>query len=552
MDRRVILAALLLAAPAYAAKPNVLLVITDDQGYGDLGCHGNKEVRTPNLDRLHAESVRLTNFHVDPTCAPTRSALMTGRYSSRTGVWHTIAGRSIMRKDETTVAQHFAKAGYRTGLFGKWHLGDSFPYRAMDRGFADTLVIGGGGITQTPDAWGNTYFDDVYSRDGKPEKQKGYCTDVFFKAATAFVEKADGPFFCVVATNAPHAPYNLRPEDLAPYKKLGLPDERARFYGMISNIDDNVGKLLERLKELKKERDTIVLFMTDNGTAAGWDAGMRGKKGSQYDGGHRVPCFWRWPGRLKPRDAGGITAHIDVLPTLLDLCGVEAEHPLPLDGISLRNLLEGAAEAPRRTLVVHSQRVETPVKCRQCAVMTHRWRLIDGKEMYDVESDPGQKTDVASEHSPAVKTLRAEYEKWWESIGTRFDEHVPLVIGAKEQNPVTLNGHDWRPESGPVPVTQEQVRKLPVANGSWAVEVARPGTYRFTLRHMPAEAKAALRAKRGRVKVGDAEAGADVKAGATSADVVLTLKAGQTRMQSWLEGDGAARGAFFVEVRREE
>jgi arylsulfatase A-like enzyme len=535
---------------ALAAQPNVVLIITDDQGYGDLGCHGNKEIRTPNLDRLHAESVRLTDFHVDPTCSPTRSALMTARYSSRTGVWHTIAGRSIMRRDETTVAQHFAKAGYRTGIFGKWHLGDSWPYRAMDRGFAESLVIGGGGIGQTPDAWGNTYFDDVYSHNGKPEKQKGYCTDVFFRAATAFIEKADGPFFCYIATNAPHSPYIARPEDVAPYKKAGLPAQRANFYGMISNIDENVGKLLDRLKALKKDEDTLVVFLTDNGTAAGWEAGMRGKKGSAYDGGHRVPCFWRWPGKLKPRDVDGLTAHLDVMPTLLDLCGITAKHALPIDGISLREQLEGKAEAPRRTIFVHSQRVETPVKWRQCAVMTSRLRLIDGKELYHIDTDPGQKNDVAAKNSRVVKVARMQYEKWWESIGTRFGEVVPLVIGAKEQNPVVLNSHDWHSEDGPW--NQAAVRKLPAANGWWAVEVARPGTYRFTLRHMPAEAKAELRAARGRVKVGEVEGGADVKAGSSSVEVMLKLEAGPARMQTWLEGKDVSRGAFFVEVRRED
>ncbi|MGL4554570.1 MAG: arylsulfatase [Gemmataceae bacterium] len=534
---------------AFAAPPNVILIITDDQGYGDLGCHGNTEIRTPNLDRLHAESVRLTDFHVDPTCSPTRSALMTGRYSSRTGVWHTIAGRSILRRDETTLAQHFARAGYRTGLFGKWHLGDSWPYRAMDRGFAETLVIGGGGIGQTPDAWGNTYFDDVFRRDGRPEKQKGYCTDVIFRAATAFIEKAGAPFFCYIPTNAPHGPYNARPEDVAPYRKAGLPETRAKFYGMISNIDDNVGKLLGRLKALKKDQDTVVIFLTDNGSAAGWPAGMRGMKGSAYDGGHRVPCFWRWPGRLKPRDVPGLTAHLDVLPTLLDLCGLEAKHPLPLDGVSLRPALEGGA-LPARTLFVHSQRVETPVKWRQSAVMTDRWRLIDGKELYDVRADPGQKADVATKHAEVVKELRAGYERWWQGISTRFGESVPLVIGAKEQNPVELNAHDWHGEQ--VPWSQPAARKLPAANGWWAVDVARPGTYRFTLRHLPAEAAEELRATRGRVKVSAAEATADVKPGATAVAVTLKLAAGEARMQTWLEGKGAARGAFFVEVRREE
>lgn len=534
---------------ALAAPPNVIVIMTDDQGYGDIARHGNKEIRTPNLDRLYDQSVRLTDFHVDPTCSPTRAALMTGRYSSRSGVWHTIAGRSIMRKDETTLAQHFARAGYRTGIFGKWHLGDSWPYRAMDRGFAESLVIAGGGITQTPDAWGNTYFDDVYLRNGMPEKQKGYCTDVFFRAAGDFIEKADGPFFCYIPTNAPHSPYNVRPEDAAPYRKAGLPETQARFYGMISNIDANIGKLFDRLQTLKKDDNTIVVFLTDNGTAAGWPAGMRGQKGSAYEGGHRVPCFWRWPGKLKPRDVPGLTAHFDVLPTLLDLCGIERKHTLPLDGVSLRTALQGGA-VPSRTLFVHSQRVETPVLWRQSTVMTDRWRLIDGKELYDLKADPAQKTDVAADHPSEVKKLRTAYVGWWESISVRFGESVPLVIGAKEQNPVELNAHDWHGEQ--VPWHQGMIRKLPMMNGWWTVEVARAGVYRFTLRHMPAEGKAILRATRGRVKVGDVEGTADVPAGATAVSVTLRLVAGPARMETWLEGKDGSRGAFFVEVQREE
>ena len=198
------------STPGRQAPPNVVLVVTDDQGYGDLGCHGNPILRTPNLDALYRRSVRLTDFHVGPTCAPTRASLMTGRYCNRTGVWHTIMGRSLLRRDEVTMADVFAAGGYRTGIFGKWHLGDNYPYRPQDRGFHEVLIHGGGGVGQTPDAWGNDYFDDTYLHNGTPEKFSGYCTDVWFDGAMRFIEdNRDRPFFAYLATNAPHSPYRV-------------------------------------------------------------------------------------------------------------------------------------------------------------------------------------------------------------------------------------------------------------------------------------------------------------------------------------------------------
>jgi arylsulfatase A-like enzyme len=404
---RLLLAILLLAAFAAPARaqskaprrPNVILIMTDDQGYGDLACHGNPILQTPNLDKLHRQSTRLTNFHVDPTCSPTRSALLTGRYSSRTGVWHTVMGRSLLRRDETTLANIFAAQGYRTGIFGKWHLGDNFPFRPQERGFHEALTFGGGAISNTPDFWGNNYFDDTLRRNNKLEKFAGYCTDVFFAAAQRFIEEnRDRPFFAYIPTNAPHQPYNVAAKYSKPYADRGVPSPRAEFYGMIANIDENVGRLLERVRALGLEDDTIVIFMTDNGTAAGYNentragfnAGMRGFKGSEYDGGHRVPCFLRWPGRLRAgADVGAVTAHIDIVPTLLDLCGLQKPADIAFDGVSLRSLLAAKQPWPSRTLLVHSQRIDHPEPWRKCAVMTDRWRLVNGKELYDMTTDPG-------------------------------------------------------------------------------------------------------------------------------------------------------------------
>src|SRR5690606_15740514 len=315
--------------------PNVILVITDDQGYGDIAYHGNKIIKTPNLDRFFSQSLRATNFHVSPTCAPTRGALMTGRYTNRVGTWHTIAGRSLLFEDETLLPQVFAQNGYATGMFGKWHLGDNYPFRPEDRGFQEVVRHGGGGVKQGPDYWGNNYFDDTYWHNGTPQKYEGYVTDVFFEESLKFIENnRDRPFFLYLATNAPHSPYHVPEKYYRLYEdEENLLDGQKRFYGMITNIDDNFGRLLEQLEKLEIADHTILIFMTDNGTAEGYverenavygfNAGMRGRKGSEYDGGHRVPFAIRWPAGLPgDRNLDQLLAHIDVLPTLVDLAGL--------------------------------------------------------------------------------------------------------------------------------------------------------------------------------------------------------------------------------------
>jgi arylsulfatase A-like enzyme len=557
-----LLGALALPVPlAQAAAPNranVILLLTDDQGYGDLGCHGNPVIRSPHLDQLFSQSIRLTNFHVDPTCSPTRSALITGRYSSRTGVWHTVMGRSLLRKDEVTMADVFAANGYRTGLFGKWHLGDNYPYRPEERGFHDVLTFGGGGIGNTPDFWGNNYFDDTLRHNGKLEKFTGYCTDVFFTAALRFIEQnKDRPFFVYLTPNAPHSPWNVAARYSQPYRDRGMPEPRARFYGMITNIDDNVGRLLIRLKELSLEENTLLIFMTDNGTSGGYNpatgdgynAGMRGFKGSEYDGGHRVPCFFRWPGQLQRGvDRAPVTAHIDILPTLIDLCGLKQPDKVVFDGASLRPLLTGQGPWPERTLLVHSQRIDHPAKWRKCAVMTDRWRLVNGKELYDMRADPGQKKDVAGQHPKVVAELRQAYETWYADISRRFDEYCAIIVGSEKENPSLLCCHDWHGEralSG-----QDMVRQAVPANGFWAIEVARPGKYAITLRQQPAVAQFPIPAATARLTVGPLDLTRPVAPGATAVTFEADLKAGQTRLQTWLtDKSGAAHGAYFVEVK---
>ena len=303
--------------PSERGRPNILLIITDDQGYGDLGSTGNPILKTPNLDRFARQSVRLTQFYVSPVCSPTRASLLTGRYAYRTGVVDTWLGRSMMHTEEVTLAEMLGPAGYKTGIFGKWHLGDNFPMRPGDQGFAESLVLRGGGLGQPGDLpGGNVYVDPVLLRNGKPEQKKGYCADVFTDATMAFVEgNRRSPFFACLAFNTPHEPLSQVPKREHEHYQLAdlsakrfftpkgfplpdnlEPDKIARVYAMVANIDYNVGRLLKRLETLNLTRDTIVVFLTDNGPAfPRFNAGMRGLKGSVYEGGIRVPCFVRWP-----------------------------------------------------------------------------------------------------------------------------------------------------------------------------------------------------------------------------------------------------------------
>lgn len=523
----VTLTAPLCPAVAQTELPNIVFVLTDDQGYGDLGFTGNPIVKTPHLDRLAAESSQLTDYHVAPTCSPTRAALLTGHWTDRTGVWHTVNGRSMLRENEITLGQLLGDAGYATGLFGKWHLGDNFPYRPEDRGFTEIYRHGGGGVGQTPDLWDNSYFDGHYFHNGKVVPAEGFCTDVFFDAARRFIRQCAGrkqPFLAWIAPNAPHGPLH------APQKYLDLyPDQDpdiAAFYGMISNIDDNVGATRALLNELGIEHNTLFVFTTDNGTASGakiFNAGMRGAKGSEYEGGHRVPFVAHWPAAGWNRQhASGILCHaVDIVPTLLEIAGVPGPEDLRFDGRSIVRLLAPAATVEDwpldRILVTDSQRVRDPIKWKQTAVMSGPWRLINGRELYHIGQDPGQKSDLASAQPAEVNRLTAFYDAWWAELEPTFARTTEIVLGHPDHPIVSLTGHDWIQEALP-PWNQQHIRladgygaapKPPgrakaaakkgnadradsdaksVHLGHWAVKVISPGQYRIETRRWPVEA----------------------------------------------------------------
>ena len=566
-------------------KPNVVLILTDDQGYGDMSCHGNPVLTTPAIDALHRDGVRLTDFHADPCCSPSRAALLTGRYSSRAGVWHTVQGRSLLRADETTMADVFAAAGYRTGMFGKWHLGDSYPFRPHDRGFQEALYHGGGAIGNSPDYWGNHYFDDTYFRNGKPEKFEGYCTDVWFSQAIQFIRtNRDRPFLCYLPLNVPHSPLLVPPKYAEPFAGK-VPDSRARFYGMLVNFDENLGRLRQELRRLGLEDDTILIFMTDNGTEdgaqcdeqghakAGFNAGMRGLKISEYEGGHRVPCFVYWPGGGigGGRDVGRLAAHFDLLPTLIDLCGLTPPAKVKFDGVSLTPLLRNRGKAaeswPDRTLFVHNQRVVEPIKGKNYSVMTDRWRLVNGRELYEIKSDPGQRRNVADQHPQVLAELQKAYDRWWDDISTEFGKPARMIIGADRANPTSLNPHDWigRPHQL---FDQSQVRRgRPGRNdaeyqGHWFIEVAQDGRYEIEFRRWPREVNrpitaaieggTALPATQATLKIGDLEHTKPVTADMVEVTFPVDLKAGPATLEGRFidEKSGKWRSPFYVYVKR--
>lgn len=567
-----------------ADKPNVVIVITDDQGYGDLSCHGNPILKTPQIDELYGESVRLKDYHVAPTCSPTRCAFLTGHWTNRTGVWHTIMGRSMLRENEVTMGQVFKDAGYATGMFGKWHLGDNYPYRPEDRGYTEVMRHGGGGVGQTPDYWDNAYFDGSYWHNGTPEAVKGFCTDVFFDYAKKFIKsskEAGQPFLAYVATNAPHGPMHAPKKSAAPYASVdnvGLQN----FYGMIANIDDNVGEMRAFLDAEGLTDNTIFIFTTDNGSSSGWktfNAGMRAGKGSEYDGGHRVPFFVHWPnGKLTGgRDIEPITAHVDVLPTLIDLCDIAPPAGVEFDGVSLAPLMNPdiAVKWMDRILITDSQRVKDPIKWKSSSVMTSDWRLINGKQLYDIKADPGQQSDVASGHPAVVERLKNFYEDWWTELLPTFKNDTAIYLGHPQDNPARLTSHDWI-TTKMTPWNQSQVRAAMNGGqntGFWNVYVHEAGNYEIRLRRWPETADLPINASlkpgdpvpgvkamretpgksinpvQATIRIGEITADSPVKPGDKEVVFNLKLKQGKTRMTALFVGEqGEEHGAYYAYV----
>lgn len=449
------------AASLRGSRPNIILVMTDDQGYGPIGRHGHPWIRTPHLDRLHDGSMRFTRFLVSPTCAPTRSALMTGRHPMRNGVTHTILERERMTLDAVTLPQVLKTAGYTSGIFGKWHLGDEEPYQPHKRGFDEAFIHGGGGIGQAyncscADAPGNKYNNPVVRHNGVFVKTRGFCSDVFFSAALdwiARVKDGEAPFFAYLATNAPHGPFIAPRKNTTRFSKMGFGKDQAGFYGMIENIDENMGRLMDKLQSWGLLENTMVIFMSDNGmTGRGsgrlgkplgktpqgkrlmpYNAGMKGLKGSADEGGVRVPFFVYWKGRIAAgREIDRVAAHIDVFPTLASLAGAE----LPDSQVEGRDLLPLMGDSrtawPDRFLFTHIGRWKTgenprKYKWKSFAVRNQQFRLVGKDALFDILNDPGQKENVIDRHPQLVAKMRAAYGKWWtETRPMMVNENAPM------------------------------------------------------------------------------------------------------------------------------
>jgi arylsulfatase A-like enzyme/alpha-L-fucosidase len=588
-------------APEQSSRPNIIVVMTDDQGYGDLGRHGNPIVRTPVIDQLASESHRFTDFHVDPTCSPTRSALMSGQYSLRAGVWHTVMGRHMLSDRHHTLPEALGEAGYNTAMIGKWHLGDNYPFRPQDQGFDHVLLHGGGGVGQAPDFWGNTQFDDTYFLNGETREYPGFVTDVWFDEAIEYVRanaNQEQPFFLYLSTNAPHVPWRAPEEDIAPYHELGLTDDMARFYGMITNLDDNMGRLRAVMREEGIEDDTIFIFMTDNGSSlaaksdgepANWlseearaaigeeiatlNSHMREGKGSTYEGGHRVPFFISWPaGDLgEAVDISDLAAHVDVLPTLLDLAGIDTSG-LDTDGISLVPALKDGVDLPDRTLVVTNQRVLHPDPDRPYSVMQGSWRYVHaeqggGVELFDLASDPGQTNNVIGQHPERAAEMAAAYEAWWQHATGAGTPTTRPVVGTPAENPMRISGMDWlAPDTGQVPWwpgfgddkwgkgwlgNEENFRISP-----WAVKVAEQGLYRLTIYLHDEPAQKVIPRRFAHLRLDGATHTNELAEGSVSSTFEIPLHAGDLDIRAWFDdqpdhgGMDSGLAAFYIYIER--
>lgn len=470
--------------------PNVILILTDDQGYGDLGLHGNTAINTPVLDQLGKESARFDRFYVSPLCAPTRASMLTGRYHLRTGTVSVSKGLETMDAEEYTLAELFKDNGYRTGIFGKWHNGQHYPNHPLAQGFdVFTGFLGG--------HWSN-YFDTHLEKDRKMQKMEGYISDVLTEEAISFLEaNQDQPFFTYIAYNTPHSPHQVPDRFFDPYKAQGLDDELAAIHGMVTNLDWNIGRVLDKIKELGIEENTVVIFLTDNGPNGNrFNAEMKGRKGSVHEGGVRVPSFWKWPEKILPGLKTIPGSHIDILPTLVELLGLDFVQNLTLDGISLAPSLRGEKQVSTRPIFSHVAQPDRkldpfPGSIRKDSLMLAH--LPSGNELYDLKNDPSQKVNLAESMPERTLELYQEYQLWWAEVteGANFDRPIPIsnqsneILLAAYESTFTgglqfYEGHGW---------AQDWLTNWKGLDDriTWSLDVLDPGRYQVVFEYQSAE-----------------------------------------------------------------
>ena len=466
--------------------PNIILVMTDDQGYGDISAHNSPDVLTPNMDKLKSQAISLDDFQASPTCAPTRSAIMTGRDPFKNGITHTILERERMTLKATTLPQVLREAEYTSGIFGKWHLGDESEYQPENRGFDEVFIHGAGGIGQAypgscADVPDNSYFNPTVKHNGVFVKTEGFCTDVFFTQAMSWIQdksKEDKPFFAYITTNAPHGPFLAPDKYKKKFKEKDYSENAQGFYGMVENIDENLGYLMQKIDALGIADNTILIFMSDNGKTGAsrtngkaYNAGMKGFKGSLNEGGSRVPFFIRWPEKFKAgRVVEAMQNHYDIFPTLVDIANIDISDLPAIDGISFLPYLEDASfQAEDRYRFFHLGRwplnpdnvgeVETEEhwvgtaessnpdthKYKKYAVRNEQYRFVNNSELYDLFSDPGESKNVAEEHPEIVNQMRDAYDQWWSEVRPLMvNEAVPL----SEERPYWIDFEKQRASSG--------------------------------------------------------------------------------------------------------
>ncbi|HRN47137.1 MAG TPA: arylsulfatase [Niabella sp.] len=481
------------------SRPNVIIILSDDQGYGDFSFNGNPIVQTKALDQLASEGLRFTNFHVSPFCTPTRGQLLSGMDALHNQAATVGAGRNTMRRDIVTMPEIFRQNGYTTGIFGKWHLGDNYPDRPMDRGFDKCIWFKGWGLLSESE-YDNDYYNTRYLNGLSPAQSGKYCTDLWFDEAIKWMDEVAGgnsPFFTYIATNAPHGPFHAPLEDYLFYRDKTKDSAVAGFFGMLKSIDRNVAALEKWLEEKKLKDNTILIYMNDNGGTGGVDvynAGMRGKKGELYDGGHRAVCFFRWPaGRLDaPRNISTASEIQDLLPTFIDLLDFELVNLCPpYDGVSLVPVLKQTGTIKDRMFVVQYAGKAKPEKYDGCVVWNN-WRLVGSNDLYDIKTDSGQQYNIAREYPAVFDKMLSFYEDWWSGCEEDINHFVPVVVGSIYQKSVILTSDFW--ENGDYINTQWKVAQAlgPSIGGTWHIQVEHNGWYRAELSRWPFHLKRSL------------------------------------------------------------
>jgi arylsulfatase len=598
IDQRLIIASVLFAAlvavrASENERPNVLIFLVDDVGgLNDLHSYGNTHSRTPYLDRLRGESVRLTNFHVAPMCTPTRAALLTGRDALDTQASMVNCGRSIPRPELPMIQELFKADGYATGMFGKWHLGETEPFRPGDRGFEESLYFPGSSLGTARDYWDNNGFDCTVLHNNVRKKYLGFITEVWNDEAMKWMKKqkdAKRPFFCYLPSNLVHGPEFVEEAYKEPYRKRGEGESIARIYGALERYDGICARVDAFLEKEGLRENTIVIFFVDNGlceaTARVYNAGLRGEKKSYYEGGHRVPFFIRWPKRgwQGGRDQDALTEVQDLFPTLLEACGIEPAIPSHPTGTSLVRLLDNKpmpelAERIRFVQygdygksqsgkgVADEGHVCGPVYGK-AAVLWGEWRLVHDRELYNLKTDYSQTNNVADAHPEITAKLKQAYRQWWERLhpDTRELVHIPVGLNAE---PVLLDVSCW---DGAWIDFSNAIRSGQRINGPWALDVKKDGRYRFDLRRWPEElglpmtspAPAgawpylpgkALPIKKVRVSIQDQTLEREVSQSDATISLALHLKKGKAQLKTAFldQNDTVISGIYYVDVTREE